>query len=96
MSEEVTNGVETPFTEGAPQPDEVQQQVENKLDSDVVNSNVTTLSNAVELVAQTIINLDSNLVRREKMVGVDYTVDAVKQAVVDRLRRNLTLRGETC
>lgn len=96
MSEEVTNGVETPFTEDAPQPDEVQQQVENKLDSDVVNSNVTTLSNAVELVAQTIVNLDSNLVRREKMVGVDYTIDAVKLAIVDRFRRNLMLRGETC
>ena len=83
----------SPFTGEAPQPDEVQQQVENKLDSETVNNNVATLSNAVELVTQCVIDLNSDLVRREKMVGVDYTIDAVKASIVERLRKDLMTRG---
>ena len=91
MAEELNS---SPFIDGdAPTPDEVQQQVENKLDSDVVNNNVTTLSNAVELVSQCIIDLNSDLVRREKMTGVDYTIDAVKASIVERLRKDLMTRG---
>ena len=88
------NQVQTPFNTGeAPNPEQITETVQVKVNTDALNANTNILANATELVSQVIILMNSDLVSRDKIGGKDYTIDAVKDSIVERLHTNIKLLG---